>query len=188
LLLLPDSCTTPLPSKLYALTHPLNLLANWERLWTFDLDKSQMRGRYNCIKDIRKSHCQPFCLLVCLAGVSTCLHPPDQEKLPCQDFLSHMSVFSTRGLLIPTIWRLDPEFYIPSRKGVPALPRGDVSCCLVVVAQRFSWGWQLSRFVNELRLQNFLTTQVKKLQRQGPRWPSKFCAQTKTRNVTWVTK
>jgi hypothetical protein len=30
LLLLPYSCTTPLPDKLHALTHPPSLLANWE--------------------------------------------------------------------------------------------------------------------------------------------------------------
>jgi hypothetical protein len=29
-----------------------------------------------------------LCLRACLARVSTCLHPLDQEKLPCQDFLS----------------------------------------------------------------------------------------------------
>jgi hypothetical protein len=32
LLLLPDSCTTPLPAKLHALTHPPSLLAHRERL------------------------------------------------------------------------------------------------------------------------------------------------------------
>jgi hypothetical protein len=77
-LLLPDSCTTPLSTKLHALTHPPSLLANWERLWIFDLDKSQVRGRYNCVREIRRSHCQPFCACVfTLAGVSTCLHPLD---------------------------------------------------------------------------------------------------------------
>jgi hypothetical protein len=38
-----------------------SLLANQEGLWTFDLDKSQVRGRYNCVRDIRRSHCWPFC-------------------------------------------------------------------------------------------------------------------------------
>jgi hypothetical protein len=40
----------------------------------------------------------------CLAGVSSFLHPLDQEKLPCQDFLSLvcLSVLGTRGLSIPT--------------------------------------------------------------------------------------
>jgi hypothetical protein len=32
LLLLPDSCVTPLPTKLHVLTHPLSLLANQEIL------------------------------------------------------------------------------------------------------------------------------------------------------------
>jgi hypothetical protein len=61
LFLLLDCCIAPMPAKLCALTHSLNLSANGKRLWTFDLDKSQVRGRYNCIRDIRKSHCQPFC-------------------------------------------------------------------------------------------------------------------------------
>jgi hypothetical protein len=61
------SCTTPLPPKLHALTHPPSLLANWGRLWIFDLDKSQVRGRYVWVRDIRRSHCQPFCACVLLS-------------------------------------------------------------------------------------------------------------------------
>jgi hypothetical protein len=64
LLLLPDSCMTPLSAKLYALTHLPSLSANQGRLWTFDLDKSWLRGRYNCVRDIRRSHGWPFCALV----------------------------------------------------------------------------------------------------------------------------
>jgi hypothetical protein len=45
---------------------PPSLLANEERLWTFDLDKSQVRGRYDCVRDIRRSHCQPFCACMLL--------------------------------------------------------------------------------------------------------------------------
>jgi hypothetical protein len=48
-------------TKLCALTHSPSLSANWERLWTFGLDKSQARGKYNCIRDTRRSHWQPFC-------------------------------------------------------------------------------------------------------------------------------
>jgi hypothetical protein len=45
-----------------------------------------------------------LCSRVCSAGVSTGLHPFDQKKLPCQDFsLSLMSVFGTRGSLIPAL-------------------------------------------------------------------------------------
>jgi hypothetical protein len=72
-----------------------------------------------------------------------------------------VSVFGTGGLSIPTTWRLGQGFYIPYRKGVPALPWGDVSCCLMAVAPRFSR--QLSGSVNELELKNFLTMQVKEL-------------------------
>jgi hypothetical protein len=74
LLLLPDSWMTPLPAKLYALTQPPSLLANRGRLWTFDLDKSWVRGKYNYIRDIRRSHCQPFCARMSaqLEWVHTC--------------------------------------------------------------------------------------------------------------------
>jgi hypothetical protein len=75
LLLLLDSCTTPLPAKLHALIHPPSHLANQERLWTFDLDKSQVGGRNNCIRDIRRSHCQPFCACVLLSGSEHMLAP-----------------------------------------------------------------------------------------------------------------
>jgi hypothetical protein len=48
-------------------------------------------------------------LRVCLAGVSTCLHPLDQEKLPCQDFVSCVLVFGTGWLLIPTWANIQPR-------------------------------------------------------------------------------
>jgi hypothetical protein len=75
LLLLQDSCSTPLPAKLYALTHPPSLLASWGKLWTFDLDKSHVRGRYNCVRDIRRSNCQPFCACVSLSRSEHMLAP-----------------------------------------------------------------------------------------------------------------
>jgi hypothetical protein len=44
-----------------------------------------------------------LCLCACLAGVSTCLNPLDQEKIDLSRFsVSHVSVFDTRGLSIPT--------------------------------------------------------------------------------------
>jgi hypothetical protein len=89
--LIQPHCLWKLPTKLHALTHPLSVLANWERLWTSDLDKSQVRGRYNCIRDVRRSHSWTFC--VCSAGVNMCLHTFGQKKLPCQDFLSLMCLF-----------------------------------------------------------------------------------------------
>jgi hypothetical protein len=75
LILLLDSCTIPFPTKLHALTHPPTLLANQGRLWTFDLDKSQVRGRYDCVRDIRRSHCQPFCACLWLSGNKHMLAP-----------------------------------------------------------------------------------------------------------------
>jgi hypothetical protein len=178
-----------LPTKLLALTYPPSLLVNQERLWTFDLDKSQVRGRYNCIREIRRSHCQPFCVYMFAQLEWAHLHPLDQEKIALSRYsVSCVSVFGTGGLSIPTIWWLDPGFYIPSGKGVLALPWGNVSCCLIAVALRFGWGRQLSRSANELGLQNFLTTRVKELWRQRLQRPRKFCAQTKTRNMMGLTK
>jgi hypothetical protein len=54
-------CLQKLPTKLRALTHPPSLLGNRERLRTSDLGKSQVGGRYNCIRDVRRSHSLPSC-------------------------------------------------------------------------------------------------------------------------------
>jgi hypothetical protein len=103
-----DSCTAPspwkLPTKLCALTHPLSLLANWEGLWTFKLDKSQVRGKYNCVRDIRRSHCQPFCAHVStqLEWIHACTLLIKRNCLVKIFSVSCVSVFSTRESLIPT--------------------------------------------------------------------------------------
>jgi hypothetical protein len=92
LLLLLDSCTH---IKLYALTHPPSLLANWEDCEPLTwMDKSQVRGRYNCLRDIRRSHCQPFCASVFaqLERAHACTRLI-KRKLPCQDFLSLICLF-----------------------------------------------------------------------------------------------
>jgi hypothetical protein len=144
----PTACLTHLPS----------LLANQERLWTFDLDKSHVRGRYNCVRDVRRSHCQPFCACVLLSWSEHMLAPSWSREIALSRFsVSSVSIFSTRGLSIPTIWGLCLGFYILLGKEVPALPQRDVSCCLIVVALRLGQGRQHSRSANELRLQNFLT-------------------------------
>jgi hypothetical protein len=54
---------------------PPSLLANRRRVWTFDLEKSHVRGRYDCIRDIRRSHCQPFCACMMLSGSEHVLAP-----------------------------------------------------------------------------------------------------------------
>jgi hypothetical protein len=103
LFLLPDSCTTPLPAKLHALTHPPSLLASRERLWTLDLNKSQVRGRYKCVRDIRRSHCQPFCAFVLLSWNEHMPASSWSREIALSRFsVSCVSVFGTRGLLIPT--------------------------------------------------------------------------------------
>jgi hypothetical protein len=83
------------------LTHPPSLLANRERLWTFDLDKSQEKGRYNSQGYKKEPLSTILCLHVCLAGVSTCLYPLDQEKIALSRFsVACVSVFGTRGLSV----------------------------------------------------------------------------------------
>jgi hypothetical protein len=110
------------------------------------------------------------CMSICLVGVSTCL--VEIFCLLCVCFW-HKRVINSNNL------GFHQGYYIPSGKGEPlALPLGDPTCCLAAVAQRFSWQWQLPGSVNELGLQNFLTTWVKELWRQE-RWQShEFCAQT----------
>jgi hypothetical protein len=41
----------------------------------FDLDKSQVRSWYDCVRDIRRSHCQPSCACVLLSGSEHRLAP-----------------------------------------------------------------------------------------------------------------
>jgi hypothetical protein len=77
-----------------------------------------------------------------------------------------MSVFSTGELLLPAIWGFIWDITYRPGRGTPALPWGDASCCLVAATQRFGQGRRLSRSVNELELQNFLTMWIKELERQ----------------------
>jgi hypothetical protein len=56
-ILVHPQCSWKLPTKLHALTHLPSLLTNRARLWTFDQDKSQVRGRCNCVRNMRRSHC-----------------------------------------------------------------------------------------------------------------------------------
>jgi hypothetical protein len=168
---------------------PPSLSTNWKRLWTFDLDKSQLRGKYNCVRDIRRSHCQPFCACMLLSWSEHMLAPSWSREIALSRFsVSCVSVFSTRGLVIPTIWGFVQDITFHLGRGARTLTQRDVSCYLIAAALRFGQGRWLSRSVNELGLQNFLTKWVKDLWRQEPRWPHEFCAQTKTRNVTGVIK
>jgi hypothetical protein len=90
-------CLWKLPTKLYFLTHTPSLLANWGRLWTFNLDKFQVRGRYNLVRDIRRSHCWPFC-----AHMSAWTLLIKRNCLVKIFSVSHVSVFGTGASLIPT--------------------------------------------------------------------------------------
>jgi hypothetical protein len=103
------------------------------------------------------------------------VHPFDQKKLSSQDFFClscvyflHQSIFNSKSLgaqsgILHSVWE----------GGAMALPRGDVSCCLVEAALRLGWQ-QPSRSANELRFQNFLTMLVKKHWKQGPWGQCKF--------------
>jgi hypothetical protein len=75
-----------------------------------------------------------LCLYVCSAGVSTCLHPLDQEKIALSRFSLSLVCLNSNNLGTPL------RFYIPFRKGVPALPWGDASCCLTEVVPRLGQG------------------------------------------------
>jgi hypothetical protein len=110
-ILVQSHCLWKLPVILRALTHPASLLANWEILWTFDPDKSQVRGRYNCIRDIRRSHCQPFRahMSAQLEWIHACTLLIKRNCL-VKIFCLCGSVFGTRGSLIPTIWGLIQDF------------------------------------------------------------------------------
>jgi hypothetical protein len=139
--LLLDSCTTPLPAKLHALTHPPSLLANQERLWTLDLDKSQVRGRYNCIRDIRRSHCQPFCACVLLSRSEHMLVPSWSRETALSRFsVSCASVFGTGGLSVPTDRRAEPGKSVPECTCAP-------SACLPalnILPDKARW-WEIDR-------------------------------------------
>jgi hypothetical protein len=119
LLLLLDSCTAPLPTKL----HALSLLANQERLWTFDLDKSQVRGRYDSVRDIKRSHCQPSCACMLLIGSEHMLAPSWSREIALSRFsVSCVSVFGTGESLIPTIWGLVWDFTFRMGRGSCSFP------------------------------------------------------------------
>jgi hypothetical protein len=109
LILLLDSCTIPFPTKLHALTHPPSLLANQGRLWTFDLDKSQVRGRYNCIRDIRRSHCQPLCACVLLSGSENMLAPScSRENYLVKIFCLLYVCFQHWRVINSNMWHVGP--------------------------------------------------------------------------------
>jgi hypothetical protein len=109
LLLLLDSCTTPLPAKLHALTRPQ---AFWPirkdcELWP---DKSQVRDRYHCVRDIRRSHCQPSCACVfAQRGSAHAFTLLIKRNCLVKIFYQCVSVFGTGGSLIPTLgWQCVP--------------------------------------------------------------------------------
>jgi hypothetical protein len=117
-ILVQPHCPRKLPAKLCALTHPLSLLANQEKLWTFDLDKSQVRSSYNFVRDIRRSHCQPFCAYksIQLKWICACTLLSKRNCLVKSFSVSRVSVFGIRESLIPTIGGLVQDFtFCPER-------------------------------------------------------------------------
>jgi hypothetical protein len=82
------------------------------RLWTSDLDKSQVRGQVRQLCQGYKE--KPLSAILCcvfaqLEWAHACILLI-KRILPCQDFsVSCMSVFGTRGLLIPTLFPLHSQ-------------------------------------------------------------------------------
>jgi hypothetical protein len=92
----------------------------------FDLDKAQVRGRYNCIRDIRRNSCQPFVFACLLSGSEHMLAPSWSREIALLRFsASCVSVFGTGGSLIPTIWGFVWDITFRPGQGSPALPQGD---------------------------------------------------------------
>jgi hypothetical protein len=82
----PPNCM-PNPSP-----NPFSQLGKIVNLWPGQIPgEEQVRLRHRYKEDPRSAI---LCFRVCAAGVSTCLHPLDQEKLPCQDFLNLVCLFS----------------------------------------------------------------------------------------------
>jgi hypothetical protein len=92
LFLLPDSCTAPLPTKIAHQTvcpnpspKPFSQSRKTVQLWP---GQTPGEGQVQLHKGYKERPLSAIlCLCVCSAGVSTCLHPFDQKKSPCQDFL-----------------------------------------------------------------------------------------------------
>jgi hypothetical protein len=97
------TCLNPSPS----------LLANRERLWTFDMDKSHIRGRYNFVRVIKRSHCQPFCAHVSaqLKWIHTCTLLIKRNCLVKIFSVSCVSIFGTKGSLIPIVRRVNVHYF-----------------------------------------------------------------------------
>jgi hypothetical protein len=104
-ILVQPHCPRKLPAKLRALTCPSSLLAIQERLWTFDLDKSQVRSRCNCVRDIRRSHYQSFCAHMShsVEWICACTLLIKRNCLVKIFSVSHVPVFNTGRSLILTL-------------------------------------------------------------------------------------
>jgi hypothetical protein len=85
LFLLLDSCPAPLSTKLHTLTHPPKPFSQSREIWPGQIPGEGQVQLHQGYKE------EPLLVIVCScvhsAGVNTCLHPFDQKKLPCQDFL-----------------------------------------------------------------------------------------------------
>jgi hypothetical protein len=116
------------------------------------LEKSQVRVRYTCVRDISRSDCWPFCVHVSsqLEWMNACTLLIKTNCLVYIFYVSCVSVFITGGSLIPTIWGLSLGFCIPSKKGDPSpspercilLPGcGCPKVWLVTIFQICKWTW-----------------------------------------------
>jgi hypothetical protein len=98
---------------------PPSLSTNWKRLWTFDLDKSQVRGKYNCVRDIRRSHCQPFCACMLLSWSEHMLAPSWSREIALSRFSLLCVCFQHQRVSNSNNLGFRPGYYIPSGKRGP---------------------------------------------------------------------
>jgi hypothetical protein len=89
-ILVQPHCLWKLPAKSRDLTHPPSQLRKILKLWP---GQNPGKGQVQLGQGYKKPLSIILCSPVWSAGVSTCLHPFDQKKLPWQDLLSLLCLF-----------------------------------------------------------------------------------------------
>jgi hypothetical protein len=108
-----SACPNPSPK-------PVSLSGKTVNLWPGQIPgEGQIHLRHGC----KESLSAILCLCISLAGVSTCLHPLDQEKIALSRFsVSRVSVLGTGGLLLTTIWGFIQDSTFHLRRGPQPFP------------------------------------------------------------------
>jgi hypothetical protein len=138
------------------------------------------KGQVQLCLGYRRSHCQPFCghMSTQLEWIHACILLIKINCLVKIFCVSHLSVFNSNNL------GTCPEFYSPSGKPPPSplQPPIPTSCLslgrsVLLLGCGGPWLWPPATtfwICKWTQTQNFLTTQVKELWRQGPQWLHKF--------------